>query len=176
MDPDEQIRELQNLLKKSEEEKKEFEKQLRLAVVDKTTIEHEASVKRKSSDAFRTPERSVVRSDSGELSTPSSKKSKVQYGLGKFWGTPESQASASPVTLSQDPRLRDRKQKSQSLIDLEQLRKDGEEMLKAVVLDNPEENLEADAVEDAKEFFKRKGSLGGRPSKKKVHAMPKRLS
>ena len=80
------------------------------------------------------------------------------------------------MTLSQDPRLRDRKQKSQSLIDLEQLRKEGEEMLKAVVLDNPEENLEADAVEDAKEFFKRKGSLGGRPSKKKVHAMPKRLS
>ena len=175
MDPEEQIRELQNLLKKSEEEKQAAQQQLQLAVVEKAKIENEA-LKRKSSDAFRTPERSVVRSDSGELSNPSSKKSKVQYGLGKFWGTPESQASASPVTLSQDPRLRDRKQKSQSLIDIEKLRKDGEEMLKAVVLDNPEENLEADAVEDAKEFFKRKGSLGGRPSKKKVHAMPKRLS
>ena len=157
MDPEEQIRELQNLLKKSEEEKQAAQQQLQLAVVEKAKIENEA-LKRKSSDAFKTPERSVVRSDSGELSDPSSKKSKVQYGLGKFWGTPESQASASPVTLSQDSRLRDRKQKSQSLIDLEQLRKDGEEMLKAVVLDNPEENLEADAVEDAKEFFKRKGS------------------
>ena len=165
MDPEEQIRELQNLLKKSEEEKQAAQQQLQLAVVEKAKIENEA-LKRKSSDAFRTPERSVVRSDSGELSNPSSKKSKVQYGLGKFWGTPESQASASPVTLSQDPRLRDRKQKSQSLIDLEQLRKEGEEMLKAVVLDNPEENLEADAVEDAKEFFKREGLFRRKTFKK----------
>ena len=174
MDPEEQIRELQNLLKKSEEEKQAAQQQLQLAVVEKAKIENEA-LKRKSSDAYRTPERSVVRSDSGDFSNPSSKKSKVQYGLGKFWGTPESQASASPVTLSQDSRLRDRKQKSQSLIDLEQLRKDGEEMLKAVVLDNPEENLEADAVEDAKEFFKRKGSLGGRPSKKKGSCNAKKV-
>ena len=36
-------------------------------------------------------------------------------------------------------------------------------MLNAVVLDLPDEKLEADAVEDAKEFFKRSGALGGRP-------------
>ena len=105
MDPEDQIRELQDLLKKSEEEKRAVEQQLQLAVVEKTKIENEA-LKRKSSDACRTPEKSIVRSDSGELSDPSSKKGKVQYGLGKFWGTPESQAWASPVTLSQDPRLR----------------------------------------------------------------------
>ena len=64
MDPEEQIRELQNLLKKSEEEKQAAQQQLQLAVVEKAKIENEA-LKRKSSDAYRTPERSVVRSDSG---------------------------------------------------------------------------------------------------------------
>ena len=112
-----------------------------------------------------TPSDRVVRRFSSEdLSSaePSSKRSKVQFGLRAFWGSPEEQALAEPVTLSEDPRLRNRQQKSQRQIELEELRSKGEELLKAVQDELPVVD-EASKAYEAKEFFREMGRRGGRP-------------
>ena len=93
---------------------------------------------------------------------PSSKRSKVQFGLKAFWGSPGEQAVAEPVTLSEDPWLRNRQQKSQRLIELEELRSKGEELLKAVQDGLPALDKASKAYE-AREFFREMGRRGGRP-------------
>ena len=123
------------------------------------------------------PERIVRRLSSEDLSSaePSSKRSKVQFGLKAFWGSPEEQAVAEPVALSEDPRLRNRQQKSQRMIELEELRSKGEELLKAVQDELPALE-EAHKAHEAKEFFREMGRRGGRPKGRKNSEKRKELT
>ena len=123
------------------------------------------------------PERIVRRLSSEDLSSaePSSKRSKVQFGLKAFWGSPEEQALAEPVALSEDPRLRNRQQKSLSAIELDELRSKGEELLKAVQDELPAHD-EASKAHEAKEFFREMGRRGGRPKGRKNSEKRKELT
>ena len=159
----ESIEELKRLLEEAKKETAAARLQL-----EQTRKEKEKTLALR--DAFLgTPSDRVVRRLSSEdLSSaePSSKRSKVQFGLRAFWGSPEEQALAEPVTLSEDPRFRNRQQKSQRQIELEELMSKGEELLKAVQDELPVLD-EASKAYEAKEFFREMGRRGGRPKGRK---------
>jgi len=123
------------LLEESKKKEAETRKELEIAKAEKQKLENEAeqrASKRRPSDPFRTPEDKIVRSGSAPLSglseasesqspasEPKAKKRKIQFGLAKFFGTSQEKASASPVSTSSDVRLRNRQQKSKTMLGLE---------------------------------------------------------
>ena len=155
----ESIEELKRLLEEAKKETAAARLQL-----EQTRKEKEKTLALRGAFLGTPSDRVVRRLSSEDLSSaePSSKRSKVQFGLRAFWGSPEEQALAEPVTLSEDPRLRNRQQKSQRQIELEELRSKGEELLKAVQDELPVVD-EASKAYEAKEFFREMGRRGGRP-------------
>ena len=85
----------------------------------------EAELKRKHSDDFRTPERptSSLKSDSASPASTGTGSEKVQFSLKKFWGSPEQQASDSPVLVGLQLG-KTRVQKSQEMQQLVETRKE----------------------------------------------------
>ena len=123
------------MLEESKKKEADTRKELEKARAEKKKLEEEAeqkASKRRPSDPFRTPEDKIVRSGSAPLSAasatsgpespasePEAKKRKIQFGLAKFFGTSQEKASASPVSTSSDVRLRNRQQKSKTMLGLE---------------------------------------------------------
>ena len=170
------------MLEESRKKEADARKELEIAREEKKKLEEEAeqkASKRRASDPFRTPEDKIVRSGSAPLSAasaasgpespasePEAKKRKIQFGLSKFFGSPQEKASASPVWTSTDVRLRNRQQKSKTMLELEALRKQLADRANSVQSQASEEErlVQAeDSALDDQEFYRKAGLRGGRP-------------
>eukprot|EP00435_Cladocopium_sp_Y103_P031867 s500_g8.t1 len=172
----ESLQEALKLLKESKEREAELRRKLEVSQEERQKLEEEASAKLaskgKPSDPFSTPPDKIIRSGSapfsdGSVSEPSEKKRKVQFGLSKFFGTPQEEESAQPVALSTDLRLRNRQQKSQLMMKLEAERDWRRKVEASGVLESRTEQqiveAEEDSVLEEREFYRKAGLKGGRP-------------
>ena len=167
------------MLEESRKKEADARKELEIARAEKKKLEEEAeqkASKRRASDPFRTPEDKIVRSGSAPLSAasaasgpeppasePEAKKRKIQFGLAKFFGSPEEKASASPVWTSTDVRLRNRQQKSKTMLELEALRKQLANSVQSQASEEERLVQAEDSALDAQEFYRKAGLRGGRP-------------
>ena len=167
------------MLEESKKKEADTRKELEKARAEKKKLEEEAeqkASKRRPSDPFRTPEDKIVRSGSAPLSAasatsgpespasePEAKKRKIQFGLAKFFGSPQEKASASPVSTSTDVRLRNRQQKSKIMFELEALRKQLANREQSQASEEEQLVQAEDEALDEKDFYRKAGLRGGRP-------------
>ena len=148
--------ELEKVLKLLEESKRdaaEARKELEVAQAEKKKLEEEASAreasKRKPSDPFSTPEDKIIRSGSAPLSEasqpssapsgsePSAKRRKIQFGISRFFGTPEEKAARAKMEMMSRPSEADQIAEMEAEVE--------------------------DAALEERDFYRKAGLKGGRP-------------